>query len=166
MDALSTHAYDVIHFAGHAWFDPHELFLSFGEELVSTSSDFARFSALILRHSVSEFPLHVISSQGLSPRQMHEQVTDEHRPATWHFGFTQMAISTGIGAFIGCFESPQDDSARLFGVGVHKELLNGSPIVDAVRQARSDTLAARSDDVSALQYVLSGHPGYCLRNIV
>ena len=77
-------------------------------------------------------------------------------------GFTKVAIDAGVGAFIGCFDSPMDESGRQFGVAVHKRLLDGAPIVDAVRGACMETIAAHGDDITGLQYVLAGSPGYCI----
>jgi len=162
VSALSSTAYDIVHFAGHAWFDQHESFLGFGEQSVLTSGELrsllgARPPAILVlnSHYTAFLPPGVRPSE---PKRTGEEVPSSTR----HIGFTQMAISVGIGAFVGCFESPMDEPAKQFGIGIHEELVGGKSIVEAVHTARRKTHFANPNDITALQYVLSGHPGYCL----
>jgi hypothetical protein len=164
VDTLSTTAYDVIHFAGHAWFDQHESFLIFEDETPLTSGELRSLlgprppAILVLNSHYTAF-----LPRGVRPSGNARPGSTADLPPTWHIGFTQMAVTVGVGAFIGCFESPQDRPAKVFGVTLHRELLRGAPIVHAVHKARVETLDKEHDNVSALQYVLSGDPGYCLR---
>lgn len=166
VDAVSTQAYDVIHFAGHAWFDQHESFLVFGEDDVLTTGELRSLigprppAILVLNSHYTAF-----LPRGMRPAEGSRAMGHEDESmATRHIGFMQTAFSVGVGAFVGCFESPSDAPATQFGVGLHRELLHGGPIAHAVRTARVATLRTDPADVTALQYVLSGHPGYCLRD--
>lgn len=162
VDALSAGTYDVIHFAGHAWFDEQESYLSFDEGEQVTASELRTLlgrrppALLILNSHYTAF-----LPQGMRPAELANK-HDIKMPPTSHIGFTSMAIATGVGAFIGCFSSPSDLPAKQFGVAVHRELLGGAVLAHAVRSARRETLAANPGDVSALQYVLAGHAHYQL----
>lgn len=164
VDAIATNAFDVIHFAGHAWFDQHESFLVFGEDDVLTTGELRSLigpkppAILVLNSHYTAF-----LPRGMRPAEGSRAAgREEESTTTSHIGFMHAAFAVGVGAFVGCFESPADRPATQFGVGLHQELLHGRPIAHAVRTARVATLGADSSDVTALQYVLAGHPGYCL----
>jgi len=162
MDALSGTAWDVVHFAGHAWFDRQESYLGFGREDRITASELRSLLApqppatLVLNSHYTAF-----LPRGMRPRELREQGTGESElPPTSHIGFMGMALAAGVGTLLGCFASPMDVPAKMFGMAVHRELLAGATIANAVHRARQAVHAADKDDVSMLQYVLSGHPGY------
>ena len=151
VDALSTHAYDVIHFAGHAWFDPHESFLSFGEDSGPTSSELRTLlgshppAILFLNsHYTSFLP------RGLRPRQMHEQVTENtgQPPGILDLRRWRYRLESGHSSDV---SSRRKTTRR--GCLVRESQRTAERVTDSRcgRQARSDTLAARSDDVSALR---------------
>jgi CHAT domain-containing protein len=164
VDALTANTYDVIHFAGHAWFDRHESYLAFDEGEVLTTSELRSLlgprppAILVLNSHYTAF-----LPRGMRPAEVAKGASETELPPTSHIGFTAMATAAGVGVFLGCFESPTDNGARRFGVGVHRSLLEGTTIAEAVYRSRAATLAEDPDDVTALQYVLSGHPGYRLR---
>ncbi len=163
VEALGSEAFDVIHFAGHAWFDRHESYLAFDEHEELTSSELRTLlgprppALLILNSHYTAF-----LPRGLRSAELGKGESDHEVPPTSHIGFTSMVGATGVGAFLGCFGSPGDSPAKLVGVAVHRELLAGRTVVDAVHTARRATFHADPADVSALQYVLAGHPGYRL----
>lgn len=160
VDALGAAHYDIVHFAGHAWLDRHESYLAFNQDEYITASELRSLlsakppAVLFLNSHFTAF-----LPRGVQPPGVQQ---NGDMPPTSHIGFTGLAATTGVGAFIGCFASPSDNAAGSFGISVHRELLSGSTIADAVYAARLATAAAFPDDLSALQYVLSGHPGYCI----
>jgi hypothetical protein len=162
VDALSSGAYDVIHFAGHAWFDAQESFLAFDRGEQVTAGELRSLlgprppGLLVLNSHYTAF-----LPRGMRPAELAGS-RDVEMPATSDIGFTPMAIATGVGAFIGCFSSPADAPAKQFGVVLHRGFLEGQVLARAVQRARRETLSANVDDVSALQYVLAGHPHYQL----
>jgi hypothetical protein len=152
--------FDVIHFAGHAWFDRQESYLAFNGDERLTASELRSVlgrrppAILVLNSHYTAF-----LPRGMRPAELEESQNAE-LPPTSDIGFTQMAVATGVGGFIGTFSSPRDLPAKDFGVRVHGELLRGTTIAGAVHNARRHTIATHGDDVSALQYVLSGYPHY------
>ena len=160
IDGLWGAAYDVIHFAGHAWFDAQESYLAFDSGDQLTSSELRSLlgrrppALLVLNSHYTAF-----LPRGMRPSELAGR-RDVEMPPTSHIGFTPMAVATGVGAFIGCFSSPTDAAAKHVGVAVHRELLNGVVLAHALRNARRQSLAIDAGDVSPLQYVLAGHPHY------
>jgi hypothetical protein len=144
----------------NAWFDQHESFLVLGDHAMLTAGELRSLigprppAILVLNsHYTAFLPRHVRPASDLAPG------AESQSPPTWHIGFAPTAVAAGVGAFVGCFESPSDEAGKTFGVELHRALAAGATIVDAVRQARVETLAQDPDDMTALQYVLAGHPG-------
>jgi hypothetical protein len=71
-------------------------------------------------------------------------------------GFMDLAVRQGVGAFVGTFDQPNASAGADFMVALHRALITGLPIADAVLQARKEIHAKLPDDPTALQYVLSG----------
>lgn len=162
LDVLETGAFDVVHFAGHAWLDAHESFLAFDDDEMLTASELRTLlgrrppALLFLNSHYTAFLPH-----GMRPVELREAPGVDLPPPS-HRGFTQAAAASGVGAFIGCFSSPGDASAMQFGTAVHLDVLAGLPLATAVLRARRHTLSTDPVDASALQYVLAGHPHYRL----
>ena len=157
---LSTIPFDIVQFAGHAWYDRQQSYLAFDRDEMLTASELRSLLApappailFLNSHYTAFYP------RGMRPDEGMDRDSGT-APPTSYIGFTASASGAGVGAYIGCFESPGDEAARHFGVGVHAELLKGARLIDAVHRARVATRAAAPDDVTALQYVLSGHGGY------
>lgn len=75
----------------------------------------------------------------------------------------EVATQTGVGAFLGGFATPSAPAGTAFMVALHRELLAGLPIAEAVRRARVETHKAFPEDPAPLQYVLSGDGDLRLR---
>lgn len=71
-------------------------------------------------------------------------------------GFMELAVQQGVGAFVGAFSWPDVSVGADFMVQLHRALLMGLPIGDAVLQARRELHAKLPDDPTPLLYVLSG----------
>jgi hypothetical protein len=71
-------------------------------------------------------------------------------------GFMELATQTGVGAFVGAFDMPGRKAGTTFMVALHRALLTGFPIAEAVFRARQETHQQFPNDPTALQYVLSG----------
>jgi hypothetical protein len=69
-------------------------------------------------------------------------------------GFMGLATQLGVGAFVGAIDKPDANAGRGFMVALHRALLTGLPVSDAVRAARKETWTL--EDPTAFQYVLSG----------
>ena len=78
-------------------------------------------------------------------------------------GFTDVASTTGVGAFVGCLGSPSDQMAEEIGFKLHAELLKGVPIAVALHTVRLAAAVRGGRDHTWLHYALSGYPELTLR---
>jgi hypothetical protein len=69
-----------------------------------------------------------------------------------------MAAAAGIGAFLGCFGSPLDESAKRFGVELYRQMLAGEPFANALYQARRALHQPDRADMTGSYYAGSGYP--------
>lgn len=74
-------------------------------------------------------------------------------------GFMGLAMQQGVGAFVGAFSQPDASAGADFMVQLHRALLMGWSIGDAVLQARSELHAKLPSEPTPLLYVLSGDGG-------
>jgi hypothetical protein len=153
--------YDIIHFAGHAWFEQSLSMLYFWDTRVS-SSELAsilnlRPPALLMlnSHYTGFVPCGVVFDD--YPRDDTAVAPGVDRPLPPPLGFMGLASRSGVGAFVGCFGGHvQDDSASDFAIALYKQLLKGAHFAAALHSARK--LVTKLDDPTALCYVGSGYP--------
>ncbi len=160
--------YDVVHFAGHAWYDAQEAYLAL--------HDNTKFRANELRSLLSPRPPAILLLNSHYTAFIPPGVRiDEQRPPTiggeesmidpairGKGGFTEVAATAGVGALIGCFGSPDDQLAADIGIDVHVELLKGTPVAVALHKARLASLAKDPADKAGMLYILSGYPELAL----
>jgi hypothetical protein len=160
---LDGSGYDVVHFAGHAWFDAQESYLMLHNQVVLRAHE---LRSLLSPHPPAILFLNTHFTSFVPPgvRTEETQATKRKRgnaTAGLNFvgrgGFTEVASTTGVGALIGCFGSPLDEVARMVGVNVHLELLKGTPVADALYKARLNTLGLYDNNHNSLLYSLSGY---------
>ena len=128
---LLTGNHDVVHFAGHAWYEEQEAYLMLHDEVILRASELRsllspRPPALLFlnSHYTAFIPLgeHIENAPTPAPADLRAQLLSAARGRR---GFTGMAMSTGVGAFVGCMGSPSDEGAMRMGVELHKELIKG-----------------------------------------
>lgn len=158
-------AYDVIHFTGHAWADEDDAFLVLADaerlrpnEARSLLSSRPPAVMFINSHLAAFVPLGFNLSRWDRESQVFAEKEAQPPTGTERAGFTEMATNVGVGAFIGGLGAIGDESATLIGVEVHKRLLAGLSVADALRDARKVVAAERPGDTTWAQYVLSGRP--------
>ena len=164
--------YDVVHFAGHAWFDEHEAYLALSDGDVLWASQ--------LRSFLSPQPpaILILNSHFTAFVPPGFRIEEEEREKIPDLGagdiavgatlrgkgsFTEAASTAGVGAFIGCFGSPSDAMAARIGIDLHKELLEGTPVAVALHKARLSSLREDEPDLTGLLYVMSGYPELVLK---
>lgn len=157
--------YDIIHYAGDGWFDAQESYLELSDQSVLRASELRSLlspkppAILVLNsHYTAFLPMKLQNSSMASAgnRRLQRKTTN----VTGKRGFTRVAVSSGVGAFVGCFGNPSDKLARVFGRQLHLALANGRTIAHALHEARQ--IAAREGgkmrDASWLVYTMTGYP--------
>jgi hypothetical protein len=166
--ALASGTYDVVHFAGHAWFeDDLEPFMML--------SNGAKLRSGELRSLLSPGPPAILflnshftafTPPGLSGEENKRAADDSAKLSPGgQRSFIDAALSAGVGVLIGTFTGALDDRiAQAVGVRVHKELLDGQPVAGALHRAMQ---GAPSGDLEAnpshLAYAMSGYGNIVLR---
>ena len=153
--------YDIIHFAGHAWFEQSEALLYFWDGRVSSSeltSIFNRRPPTLLMlnsHYTAFAPCGIVFDDRYGAQATRPPGVD--RPLPPPLGFMGLASRSGVGAFVGCFSGAvRDDSAGEFAVTFYRQLLYGQHFAAAIHAARQATTNFK--DTTGLCYAGSGYP--------
>jgi hypothetical protein len=154
--------YDIIHFAGHAWFEQSQALLYLWDGRVTSSE----LSSLLNRRPPALFVLNSHYTAFVPPGIAGDEdrwnpatsAPGVDRPAPAPFGFTGPASRSGVDAFVGCFSGGlADEPAALFAQVLYQELLRGAHFASALHSARKAT--TRFDDITGLLYTGTGYPG-------
>ncbi|HEV7517597.1 MAG TPA: SIR2 family protein [Thermoanaerobaculia bacterium] len=153
--ALDATDYDIVHFAGHAWYDAQEVYLAVAGDVHVTASD---LRPALSRHPPAILVLNSHFTAFVPPGVGIERQDAVPLPPTpvGRPGFTALAARTGVGAFVGCFGSPGDASSSRLATHLHRELLGGATIAQALYRARLALAQEMPADPTGLVYVLSG----------
>lgn len=154
--------YDVVHFAGHAWYETSDAHLYFwdgrvtGAELASILNRRPPALLVLNSHYTAFVPCGVADSGSRGPSSANAPGVD--RPLTPALGFMDVAMHSGVGAFVGSFAGMiPDESAGNFAIELFSKLLDGESFASALSRARVKTV--KTDDVTGLYYAGAGHPG-------
>ena len=152
--AFDDFAPDVFHFAGHAWFDEHEAYLELADRHLTASMMrpwLTRHSPAFMflnSHYTAFIPAGVEGQGGAHAAAVSAGLRG--RP-----GFADLAMRSGVGAFLGTYSGAIDDSgARDFAVAILRSLLQGATAAAALQAARA--LAHKQGSGTALLYCLYG----------
>jgi hypothetical protein len=147
---------DVLHFAGHAWFDDREAYLVLADTLLLSSMMrpwLTRRSPAFMflnSHFTAFIPAGVEATLGGG------QAGAVQAGLGGRAGFADLAMKSGVGAFVGSYSGAIDDNgARDFALAVYDALLRGATVADAVHASRRD-LPQANDDATALLFCTYG----------
>ena len=162
VDELHRGPHDIIHFAGHAWYDDQEAYLQLSGGVRMRASELSTLltahppGILILNSHFTSFVPPGVELATDRPFRLSREEGARRPRLLGRPGFSDVAARTGVGAFVGSFGSPSDELARTIGVRIHKELLRGSPIATALHEACVGSKPPRGD-TSWLLYSLLGY---------
>ena len=152
--------YDVVHFAGHAWYDERQAYLwlsdgaVFASELASILNRRPPALLVLNSHYTAYVPVGIRDDPraGVASSSA-EAVEIAGRQAR---GFARIAGRAGVGAYLGCVAPPSDPNAAEVAIDLYRRLATGIPVAQALHEARVTTCSM--DDASALFYSLTGRP--------
>lgn len=160
--SLSSGGYDVVHFAGHAWFDEDlEPFLMLSKLVKLRSSEFRslispRPPAILILNS----HFTIFTPPGASGENVKKAADEAVKPAPGgQRGFIEAASTAGVGILIGSYSGALDDTiAQRVGVSLHEALLRGEPIATALHQSLLRSQSTEADaNPSHVTYAMSGY---------
>ena len=163
-ECFSSGAFDVVHYAGHAFFDPEQParsgLLCAGREVLS-GLDLA---------SVGSLPMLMFFNACEAARVRGEPVQRTETPPVSEvvrrgIGFAEALLRGGIANFIGTYWPVHDNPAEIFATHFYERLLAGANLNDAVRESRR--AVHESDRRPRFQdwadYVFYGDPDFRLK---
>ena len=147
---------DIVHFAGHAWFDDHEAFLYLADHQLATASmlrpwlSVAPPTFMFLSSHYTAFIPPGVEKDAPTPGEAAIRAGPGGRA-----GFADIAMRSGVGAFLGTFSGAvTDPGAQAFAVSVYGELLKGATMAEAVQRSRR--LPSSKEDPTPLLFALHG----------
>lgn len=163
LKCFASGEYDVVHYAGHAFFDPVDRarsgILCYGNEVLS-GADLAALSRL---------PSLVVFNACESARvrrlltDQDAVVTDKvQEPVRGTVGFAEAFLAGGIANYIGTYWPVGDDSASKFAETFYGALLAARPVGDALLAARRAVSELAAGAADWADYVFYGNPGFVL----
>ena len=165
---LSSGAYDLVHFAGHAWFDENlEPYLLLRDDVKLRSGELRSLMSpgppaiLVLNSHFTAF-----TPPGLWMPAAKKGVDEADKPAQGgQRSFIEAAAMAGVGALVGTFSDGLDDrTAQAIGVHLHKELYGGAPVATALYRALvANVVEGPNANPSHLTYAMSGYGEIVLR---
>ncbi|MDY7095498.1 MAG: SIR2 family protein [Acidobacteriota bacterium] len=151
---------DIVHFAGHGWFDEQEAYLLLADDQRLRASELRYFlgrrppALLVLNTHYSAFIPPQITAT-VAGAEGHAEVPAQR---VGRDGFSETALAAGVGAVVGTYGSVSDAVAAEVGIALHHGLLEGLPVAEALRHARPAAPPGDSSyDPTGLLYALSGY---------
>jgi hypothetical protein len=164
--ALRSGRYDVVHYAGHAFFDPvrrsRSGVLCHGGQVLSGHdlTGLERLPALVFFNACESGRV-----RGQDPRVHSGRARDAGRGTVLRLernvGLAEAFLRAGIANYLGTYWPVGDDAAMAFGEAFYRALVRGQTLGDAVQAGRDRVRAVASPDWAT--YVHYGSPGFLVK---
>ena len=166
--ALRSGRYDVVHYAGHAFFDPIDRarsgILCHGRTVLS-GNDLARLErlpALMFFNACESGRV-----RGASPRVRSQGDRDRGAGTAGRIetsaGFAETLLRAGVANYVGTYWPVEDASATTFGAAFYENLVTGASVGAAVNAGRGAVKELRSVDWA--DYILYGSPDFAIKRV-
>ncbi|HYZ63283.1 MAG TPA: CHAT domain-containing protein, partial [Acetobacteraceae bacterium] len=165
LDCFSTGEFDVVHYAGHAYFDPANRgrsgILCYNREVLSGAdlAALSRLPALVVFNACESARVRRFTGDGV-PTDGEEKVQEPVRGTS---SFAESFLSGGIANYIGTYWEVQDASALTFGETLYARLLAGLPLGQALLDARNAVAKLQQGADDWADYVFYGDPRFVLK---
>jgi hypothetical protein len=154
--------YDVIHYAGHAFFDPYQRsrsgILCHGRRVLSGMDlvHLEKLPALVFFNACEAGRI-----RGADGEERMDPVT---RRLERNVGLAEAFLRAGVGNYLGTYWPVGDAAAKEFAAVFYKTLVNGDSVGKALQEGRKRVLAIKSVDWA--DYVHYGSPGFVVKRRV
>lgn len=143
LEEALTASYDVLHFAGHAWFerDDGESYLGLCRRLSSGDDGYHYSTTRLIEALEGHVPTVVCLNSHFTafvgpvfrPGQGYLPATIAARR---RIGFARPMLGAGVAAFVGAYGEPDDHQASRFGILFNEELARGAAVGEAAFSGR------------------------------
>jgi CHAT domain-containing protein len=154
--------YDVIHYAGHAFFDPYKRsrsgILCHGRQVLSGRDlvHLEKLPALVFFNACEAARV-----RGSAAARVEEKAEPTVRRLERNVGLAEAFLRAGVGNYVGTYWPVEDDAAKQFADAFYKTLVDGKSIGAALQQGRKRVLDLKSVDWA--DYVHYGSPGFVVK---
>ena len=178
LQEMGSGAYDVVHYAGHAYFDPTDRsrsglicagFKELKRDAVLTGQDLlglTRLPALVFFNACESgrvrklaIPDGTIDQLSRTTRAKNATLGDRSRQDA---GVCEAMLRGGISQFVGTYWPVLDSSATLFAKEFYKAMINGQTMLDCMQAGRQALEKKGSQDLS--NYIHYGDPGFVIKS--
>jgi pimeloyl-ACP methyl ester carboxylesterase len=165
--AFRSGAYDVVHYAGHAFFDPLNLprsgIVCHGHQVLS-GGDLAgleRLPALMFFNACESGRVRRGSPARVRSQRDRARGRGTAERLQTNVGFAEALLRAGVGNYIGTYWPVGDLAAEVFGRVFYGEILGGATLGEALQAGRRQILAERSVDWA--DYILYGSQDFVVK---
>jgi len=165
LDCFASGSFDVVHYAGHAFFDPlnraRSGILCYGREVLSGTdlASLSRLPALIILNACES--ARVRRTLGAEDDQVVDRKVDD--PVRGTVSFAESFLAGGVANYIGTYWPVGDAAAKTFAETFYGALLTGRPIGSALLEARRVVSRLNSGAADWSDYVFYGDPAFILK---
>jgi pimeloyl-ACP methyl ester carboxylesterase len=153
--------FDVIHYAGHAFFDPFNRsrsgILCHGHQVLSGMDlvNLEKLPALVFFNACEAARIRRVE---ISDREKSDPVA---KTLERNVGFAEAFLRAGVGNYVGTYWPVEDAAAEQFATVFYKGLVNGKSIGDALQDGRKRVMELKSADWA--DYIHYGSPAFVVK---
>jgi len=165
LECFGAGDYDVVHYAGHAYFDAVDHarsgILCYGNEVLSGAdlASLSRLPALVVFNACESARVRRAFSS--DQNKVVQEKVDE--PVRGTVGFAEAFLAGGVANYIGTYWPVGDNAASKFAETFYGALLAGQPIGDALLAARRTVSELAAGAADWADYVFYGDPRFVLK---
>jgi CHAT domain-containing protein len=165
LSAFRSGQYDVLHYAGHAYFDPKTPALSgiycSGEQVLTGAelANLARLPSLVFFNACEA--ARIRSRPSSEPNVEPQRGAPVQRRIEQNVGLAEAFLRGGVPNYIGTYWPVSDRAAEVFAATFYAAIIEGQPIGIALGRSRSAVFEQR--EVDWADYVLYGSADFVLK---
>jgi CHAT domain-containing protein len=163
LECLSSGKFDLLHYAGHAFFDqdnPARSGILCADGEVLTGPDLATISSLPSLVFFNACEAARIRKEAIKEKRIVGGADRLRENASLAEAF----LRGGVATYVGTYWPVEDDAAKTFAEAFYRELLERKPLGAAVMAGRKSVLSLKSKDWA--DYILYGDPDFVLKQPV
>ena len=172
LQEIDSGKYDVVHYAGHAFFDPDDRSRSglicadkdqSGRNSVLTGRDVAKLNRLPSLMFFNACESGRIRGQGdvNSNTSARKKISDPGDIASGNAGVAEALLRGGIAQFVGTYWPVGDSAAEAFATSFYKDIADGKTVREAVLSGRAAVKESDSPDLA--NYMHYGDPAFVIK---
>src|SRR5690606_25237071 len=162
LSAFSSGAYDLIHYAGHAFFDPDKPdrsgILCHGRAVLSGAdlAGLCNLPTLVFFNACIAAPIRRSDAASAAAR-----ASELQRQLAGHVGFAEAFMRGGVANFLGTYWPVGDTPATVFADEFYRRLMAGAPVREAIQRGRQAVRETGSKDWA--DYLFFGDPEFVVK---